>query len=153
VPARRVSPASEADVQRTVSSAARAGEGVRVVATGHSFSPVHLTDGTLVELANLQGVLAIDAARRRARGTVAREDAYLSPQYETPTLVLSVSGRPGTDHWGYLRRVDRLLGDEFRARVHWGELHLLTPEQLHDRYPAAQRFIDIRHELDPAGRS
>ena len=82
--------------------------------------------------------------------TVAADTAYLSPQYEMPTLVLSVSGQPGTDYWDYLRSVDALLG-EFDARVHWGKLHLLTAEQLHARYPRAQAFIDIRRRLDPDG--
>jgi hypothetical protein len=58
--------------------------------------------------------------------TVAADSGYLSPQYEMPTLVLSVSGKPGTDYWDYLRRVDALLGGEFDARVHWGKLHFLT---------------------------
>jgi FAD/FMN-containing dehydrogenase len=40
---------------------------VRVVATGHSFSPVHLTDGTLIDLANLDGLIDVDAPRRRVR--------------------------------------------------------------------------------------
>ena len=82
--------------------------------------------------------------------TVAADDAYLSPQYGTPTVVLSVSGRHGTDYWSYLRSVDRLLG-EFDARVHWGKLHFLTRDQLLGRYPMAERFIEIRRELDPAG--
>ena len=82
--------------------------------------------------------------------TVAADSAYLSPQYEQPTLVLSVSGKPGTDYWPYLRDVDRLLG-EFGARVHWGKLHFLTAEQLHERYPRAQAFIDVRRRLDPDG--
>ncbi len=82
--------------------------------------------------------------------TVAGDSAYLSPQYGQPTLVLSVSGKPGTDYWPYLRAVDRLLGG-FGARVHWGKLHFLTAEQLHARYPRAQAFIDVRRRLDPDG--
>jgi FAD/FMN-containing dehydrogenase len=82
--------------------------------------------------------------------TVAADTAYLSPQHEMPTLVLSVSGEPGTDYWDYLRSVDTLLG-EFDARVHWGKLHFLTAEQLHARYPRADAFIDIRRRLDPDG--
>jgi FAD/FMN-containing dehydrogenase len=82
--------------------------------------------------------------------TVGPDDAYLSPNHRTATVVLSVSGRPGTDYWGYLRDVDRLLA-EFDARVHWGKLHFLTPAQLHARYPEAERFIAIRRELDPRG--
>jgi FAD/FMN-containing dehydrogenase len=82
--------------------------------------------------------------------TVAADDAFLSSQHCTATTVISVSGVPGMDYWGYLRDVDRLLG-EFGARVHWGKLHFLTREQLLARYPAAGTFIRIRRELDPAG--
>jgi len=82
--------------------------------------------------------------------TVGREQAFLSHSFERDTVVISVSGMPGTDYWPYLREVDRLLG-EFDARVHWGKLHFLTREQLHERYPRAGDFIAIRHTLDPDG--
>ena len=48
------------------------------------------------------------------------------------------------------RRLKTLLG-EFDARVHWGKLHFLTREQLLDRYPRADAFIELRRELDPDG--
>lgn len=83
--------------------------------------------------------------------TVGPDDAYLSPNYKTATTVISVSGKPGTDYWDYLRSVDRLLS-EFSARVHWGKLHFLTPERLHALYPEADVFIKARRELDPEGR-
>jgi FAD/FMN-containing dehydrogenase len=82
--------------------------------------------------------------------TVGPDDAYLSPNYHTATTVISVSGKPGTDYWAYLRSVDALLS-EFSARVHWGKLHFLTPERLHALYPEADAFIKLRRELDPAG--
>jgi FAD/FMN-containing dehydrogenase len=82
--------------------------------------------------------------------TVGPDDAYLSPNYKTATTVISVSGKPGTDYWDYLRSVDRLLS-QFSARVHWGKLHFLTPERLHALYPEADAFIRIRRELDPEG--
>ena len=82
--------------------------------------------------------------------TVGPDDAYLSPNYRTATTVISVSGKPGTDYWAYLRSVDALLSD-FSARVHWGKLHFLTPERLHRLYPEAAKFIELRRELDPAG--
>jgi FAD/FMN-containing dehydrogenase len=82
--------------------------------------------------------------------TVGPDDAYLSPNYKTATTVISVSGKPGTDYWDYLRSVDSLLSD-FSARVHWGKLHFLTSERLHALYPEADAFINIRRELDPAG--
>jgi FAD/FMN-containing dehydrogenase len=82
--------------------------------------------------------------------TVGADDAYLSPNYRTATVVISVSGTPGTDYWDYLRSVDELLS-QFSARVHWGKLHFLTPERLHALYPEAGRFIQLRRELDPHG--
>lgn len=82
--------------------------------------------------------------------TVGADEAFLSPQYKTSTAVISVSGTPGTDYWAYLRSVDALLAD-FGARVHWGKLHFLTPERLHQLYPRADDFIALRRELDPQG--
>lgn len=82
--------------------------------------------------------------------TVGPDNAYLSPNYETATTVISVSGTPGTDYWGYLRAVDALLA-QFDARVHWGKLHFLDSERLHALYPEAAEFIAVRRELDPAG--
>jgi FAD/FMN-containing dehydrogenase len=82
--------------------------------------------------------------------TVGADDAFLSPQHRTATTVISVSGRPGTDYWAYLRSVDALLAG-FGARVHWGKLHFLTPERLHALYPRAEDFIAVRRELDPEG--
>jgi FAD/FMN-containing dehydrogenase len=82
--------------------------------------------------------------------TVGPDDAYLSPNYRTPTTVISVSGMPGTDYWDYLRSVDRLLAD-FDARVHWGKLHFMTPERLHALYPQVDEFIAVRRRLDPDG--
>ncbi len=82
--------------------------------------------------------------------TVGRDQAFLSHSYERDTVVISVSGMPGTDYDPYLREVDRLLGG-FDARVHWGKLHFLTREQLLERYPRAGSFIDLRRTLDPVG--
>ncbi len=82
--------------------------------------------------------------------TVGAEAAWLSHSYERETVVISVSGMPGTDYWPYLREVDRLLG-EFDARVHWGKLHFLTREQLLARYPRAGDFLALRASLDPDG--
>lgn len=82
--------------------------------------------------------------------TVAREDAWLSHSYQRDSLVISVSGRPGTDYEPYLREVHALLG-QFAARVHWGKIHFLTRDELHERYPRAADFIELRRELDPEG--
>ncbi len=83
--------------------------------------------------------------------TVAREDAWLSHSYRRDSLVISVSGQPGTDYEPYLRDVHDLLG-LFDARVHWGKIHYLTADELHERYPRAADFIALRRELDPDGK-
>jgi FAD/FMN-containing dehydrogenase len=82
--------------------------------------------------------------------TVGRDAAFLSHSFECDTVVISVSGTPGTDYWPYLREVDALLG-QYDARVHWGKLHFLTREQLFERYPRAGDFIEARRRLDPHG--
>jgi FAD/FMN-containing dehydrogenase len=82
--------------------------------------------------------------------TVGSEPAWLSHSHERDTVVISVSGTPGTDYWPYLRDVDELLG-QFDARVHWGKLHFLTREQLFARYPRAGDFVALRNTLDPGG--
>src|SRR3954453_23479874 len=82
--------------------------------------------------------------------TVGREEAFLSHSHARDTVVISVSGTPGTDYLPYRRDADRVLG-AFAARVHWGKLHFLTREQLVERYPRAADFIGIRRELDPGG--
>ena len=70
-PARIVAPASEAEVQAAVRDARQ----VRCVAAGHSFTPVHLTDGTLLTMDGLHGRAGRrrrPPARRRAAGHLRR---------------------------------------------------------------------------------
>ena len=62
-PARTVRPADEREIAAAVRSAAEDGLGVRVLGTGHSFSPVIGTDGALLDLAALAGVMSVDADR------------------------------------------------------------------------------------------
>jgi len=64
-PARVDSPATEDDLVRIVREAAAAGERVKVVGAGHSFTGIALTDGRLVRLDRYQRVLAVDPATNR----------------------------------------------------------------------------------------
>jgi len=65
-PARFARPTSEAELSATVREAAAAGRGLRVAGTGHSFTPLCATGGTLVSLDDWQGVVSVDRERRRA---------------------------------------------------------------------------------------
>ncbi len=63
-PQRIERPATEDDLVRVVKDAAAAGERVKVVGAGHSFTGIALTDGRLVRLDRYNRVLAADPARR-----------------------------------------------------------------------------------------
>ena len=65
-PRRIERPQSEARLQDVVRAAARDGLDVRVAGTGHSFTPVVATDGVIVSLDGLQGLVATDAASNEA---------------------------------------------------------------------------------------
>ncbi len=78
------------------------------------------------------------------------DEAFLSPNHETDTCVISVSGEPGTDYEPFLRAVDRTL-QPYRARPHWGKLHYATRERVDALYPRADDFRRIRQDLDPRG--
>lgn len=55
-------PASEGEVVALVQKAARSGQSVRVVGSGHSFQPLCATDGLLLSLDDLQGIVVADSA-------------------------------------------------------------------------------------------
>jgi FAD-linked oxidoreductase len=63
LPAARVAPATVAELQELVAGAAGV---VRPVGAGHSFSPLVPTDGTLVSLARLGGLVSHDTANLQA---------------------------------------------------------------------------------------
>src|SRR5437867_3018421 len=58
-------PRTEAGLVRIVAEAAAAGQHVKVVGSGHSFTGIALTDGRLIKLDNYNRVLSVDPERRR----------------------------------------------------------------------------------------
>jgi L-gulono-1,4-lactone dehydrogenase len=72
-PAEIVSPANREELAAAVAAAALAGRKVRVAGSGHSFTETALTDGTLLRIEALRGVLDADRSTglvRVAAGTV-----------------------------------------------------------------------------------
>jgi FAD/FMN-containing dehydrogenase len=65
-------------------------------------------------------------------------------------LVVSVSGKPGDDYWGYLRACDALFA-EFKGRPHWGKLHFMTADRLARLFPRYEEFVAMRRRFDPKG--
>jgi len=62
-----VTPDDGPQLARTLAEAGRAGQSVRMVGGGHSLSPLVASDGLIVSLDKLQGVIAVDDATRIAR--------------------------------------------------------------------------------------
>jgi FAD-linked oxidoreductase len=62
-PAEIVRPRSEAEVADAVRRAVDGGRGVRVAGSGHSYSPLVHTDGTLISLERLKGIADVDEQR------------------------------------------------------------------------------------------
>ncbi|UPO78523.1 D-arabinono-1,4-lactone oxidase [Arthrobacter sp. Helios] len=66
-PERIEAPASVPDLQRAVAAAGAAGQRVKAVGAGHSFTGIAEAPGLLLDLARLQGLLGVDTARGQVR--------------------------------------------------------------------------------------
>jgi FAD-linked oxidoreductase len=62
-PVELTTPRDEQQVAEAVRRAVAAGHGVRVAGSGHSYSPLVSTDGTMISLERLSGIHSIDAPR------------------------------------------------------------------------------------------
>ena len=70
-PSSSAAPRDEEEVAALVKEAAERGVGVRVAGAGHSFTPVVQTDGLLLDLSALSGVVHTDPVNRRATALAA----------------------------------------------------------------------------------
>lgn len=59
-------PKSEKEVVKAVKKALEKKQKIRVVASGHSFTPIVETDGLLLDLVNINGIKAVDPYKQRA---------------------------------------------------------------------------------------
>ena len=64
-PVRVERPASAEAVQRAVSAGVRQGHRIKAVGAGHSFTGIAVAPGVMLELTDLQGVIAVDEDRQR----------------------------------------------------------------------------------------
>jgi len=66
-PAAVETPASELEVREAIRRARAAGQRVKVVGSGHSFTDIACTDGRMLTLDALNRVVAVDEATRPSR--------------------------------------------------------------------------------------
>ncbi|HLL85202.1 MAG TPA: D-arabinono-1,4-lactone oxidase [Longimicrobium sp.] len=81
---------------------------------------------------------------------VAPDDAFLSPAYERPTCYIAVHVGQGLPWEPCFRAVEKVM-EAHGGRPHWGKRHFQTAETLAPRYPAWQRFQQVRARVDPKG--
>lgn len=80
----------------------------------------------------------------------AGDDIYLSPAFGRETCYIAVHLYVGFDCEPLFRDVDALLA-AFGGRPHWGKVHYQNAHDLAPRFPAWDRFQQIRQSLDPHG--
>src|SRR5699024_11268638 len=66
-PARIAHPTTTAEVQQLIRTATAAGEPIKAIGAGHSFTPVAATEGTLLHLGRMNRILDHDPATGRVR--------------------------------------------------------------------------------------
>jgi FAD-linked oxidoreductase len=91
-PERIERPATEQGLVRIVKQAAAAGQRVKVVGSGHSFTGIALTDGRLVKLDDYGRVLSIDREKKTATVQAGITIARLSQQLDKQGLALENLG-------------------------------------------------------------
>jgi FAD-linked oxidoreductase len=97
-PSRVVAPDSVVELSALIGAAARAGQRVKAIGSGHSFTGIGLTDGVQVSLAKLAGLRALDTESG---------------------LVTAAAGMP-------LHRLNRLLEDAGRSLSNLGDIDRQT---------------------------
>lgn len=88
IPSHVAQPASTADVAEVVAAARAAGQRVKAVGAGHSFTDIAATTGVQISLDNLTGFTHIDLERRRVRVRGGTPLAVLNPALEALGLAL-----------------------------------------------------------------
>jgi FAD/FMN-containing dehydrogenase len=91
-PTNIVHPTSEAEIISLLRHAAREKESVRVVGSGHSFTPLCVTNGTLMALDGLQGIRAVDQAAQTARIYAGTKISHLGEPLLQAGLALANQG-------------------------------------------------------------
>lgn len=139
-----VLPDDEQQIVSIVERARSSSEQVRVVGTGHSSSPLHRNNGTLISLDKLQGVVSGDVERQRAvvkPGTKIKQlgdplwDLGLSLTNQGEIDRQAIAGAIGTGTHGTGLHLPSISSTLRRARIVTGtgevvEVDASTPEEL-----------------------
>lgn len=81
---------------------------------------------------------------------VKKDDAYLSPAYGRDSAYLACHVYHKKDHQLYFAALEQIFLAH-GGRPHWGKRHTLTAQELDQRYPKFQAFLEHRRTQDPKG--
>jgi FAD/FMN-containing dehydrogenase len=83
---------------------------------------------------------------------IAADDAFLSNCSGRETLAITVHQNSTLPYREYFEDLEPIFR-EHGGRPHWGKRHTMDrcPDRLKSLYPAWDRFMKVRRELDPAG--
>jgi len=79
------------------------------------------------------------------------DDIWLSMFNGGDRCAISVHQYYDLDYHNFFAEVEPIFW-RYEGRPHWGKLHNLNSNQLSRLYPHWKEFLDVRAELDPAGR-
>ncbi|MDQ2655058.1 MAG: FAD-binding protein [Chloroflexota bacterium] len=82
--------------------------------------------------------------------TAAADDALLSPAHGRATATISLHQNATLPFREFFADVEPLLRT-YGGRPHWGKHHTLRAGELRPLYPAWDRFLEVRQQLDPGG--
>jgi len=82
---------------------------------------------------------------------IAPDTAWLSPFNDGPRGSIAVHAHYKDDYAFFFELIEPIFL-RHDGRPHWGKLHSLHAGQLAARYPRWNDFLEVRRELDPAGR-
>ena len=161
-----VAAASVEQVREIVADATRRGVTVRPVGSGHSFTPLVSTDGIVLDISGISGVLAID--QERSRATIAAGtpisalgrplwDAGLSLKNQGAIDLQTIAGATGTSTHGSGLGLTLLSGSVIGAELVTadGSLERIGPDD--SRLPALRAsmgtlgvLVSVDLQLEPA---
>jgi FAD-linked oxidoreductase len=78
------------------------------------------------------------------------DDAWMSPAYGRDTCHIGAYMAESADIEEYFSAFEQIM-QGLGGRPHWGKEHNVTPEYVRAVWPMAERFAELRRELDPRG--
>ena len=79
------------------------------------------------------------------------DDIWLSTAYDRDNAYVAIHQYHRMDDYGAFAAFESIMA-EHAGRPHWGKLHTLGAEELHELYPRFDDFLEVRHQLDPGRR-